>query len=207
MTHQYKTKQLLLQRSHSRKKRVVSAPVHVNRGPSLGVTLLPIASPAPELSKRFRNTGTLQFNQAPHRSSIPDSDTESTLWRLVSLLPQSFQGSLYGQLEDLLVFSVNKFLRFQASSLREESILKELEIMERGSDSWMQPSESSDKTWFRQLRGRIISLRKARNCSERKGVTWLNSHEWGVMPGYRLTHANVGYTPCVSPLDLGRIVC
>ncbi|KAF8427708.1 hypothetical protein EV426DRAFT_682714 [Tirmania nivea] len=184
-------KQLLLQRSHSSKKRVVSGPVHVTRGPNLGVSLLPIALPAPELSRRYQEIGRIKFNQVRHRPSIPDSDTESTLWRPVTLLPQSFQGSLYGQLEDLLVFAVNKFLKLQASSLTDESILRELAIMERGNDSWMQPSESSDKTWFGQLRRRIASLGKTRNCPERKGDTSFNRHQWGVMSGYRLTYANM----------------
>jgi len=183
-------KQLLIQRSHSSKKRIVSSPVSVTRGPNLGVPLLPIASPAPELSKRHKGIDIRKFNQAPHRSNIPASATESTPCKPVTLLPQSLQGSLYGQLEDLLVCSVNKFLKFQAASLTQESIMKELEIMERGHDSWMQPS---DKTWFRKLRGRIASLGKVRNCPEHKEGTWLNSHEWGVMSGYRLTHANVEY--------------
>ena len=200
----YKAKQLLLQRSHSSKKRVVSGPVHVTRGPNLGVSLLPIASPAPELCTRYQRIDTLKLNQESHRSSIPDSDTKSTLWRPVILLPQSLQGALYGQLEDLLVFSVNRFLKSQATSLTEESIMKEWEIIERGHNSWMQPSEPSDKTWFRQLRGRVASFGKARNCPEYKGGTWLNSHEWGVMSGYRLTHANVEYAS--PPLDLSLIL-
>ncbi|KAF8424420.1 hypothetical protein BGX38DRAFT_1330617 [Terfezia claveryi] len=191
-------KELLLQRSHSSKKRVVSGPVHVTRCPNLGVSLLPIASPAPELSRKYQKIDTPKFNQAPHRSNILESDTESTLWKPVTLLPQSLQGSLYGQLEDLLVFSVNKFLKFQAASLTQKSIMKELEIMKRGYDCGIQPSEPSDKTWFRQLRGRFGSVGKARNCLEHKSGTLLNSHEWGVKSGYRLTLANFEYTTCAS---------
>lgn len=199
-----------MQRSHSSKKRSVSGPVNVTRGPSLGVNLLPIASPAPELSRRYQETGIMQFSEEPHRPNTPNIDTESTLWRPVTLLPQSFQGSLYGQLEDLLVFSVNKFLAFQASSLTEESILKEVGIMERKNDSWMQASEStgSDKTWFRQLRGKITSLGKVRiNCPGRKAGIWFNNHDWGVMSGYRLTHANVEYASYAFHLDRGLTVC
>lgn len=184
---------MLFHRSCSTKKRVVSGPINVTRGPSLPVTLLPITAPAPELSHRRPSPC---FPDSSVDAVLPTAKlgnaNETMVWRPVALLQCCVQGSLYGQLEDLLVFSVNKFLRTQVSLLSEESILREIETRTIGTDTnptW----KNREKTWLRQLRGRFSLILTKRGEEGLKYHTWLQTHECSLMAGFRLIQANLGY--------------
>lgn len=180
---------MLFHRSYSNKKRTVSGPINVTRILSLPVTLLPITEPAPELSHRRPN---------PYFPDVKDAVSptakwrnESDVWKPVALSPYCVQGSLYGQLEDLLVLSVNNFLRAQASFLSEESILKELETRTgvNTNITW----KNKEKTWLRQLRGRLASICTRKGEEGLKYHAWLQAHECSLITGFRLIQANLGY--------------
>lgn len=102
--------------------------------------------------------------------------------------PQCFQGSLYGQLEDILVNSVNRFLRSHVSCVTDESILKELEAMESESRRLIHPS--GEKSWFHHLREKLTIMGKVKIDINGKDNIWFKSQEWGVISGYRLVQAN-----------------
>ena len=183
---------MFFHRSCSNKKRAVSGPINVTRGPSLPVTLLPITAPAPELSHRRPNNCFPDAKDAVLPTARLGNQNDSIVWRPIALLPYCVQGSLYGQLEDLLVFSVNKFLRAQASLLSEESILRELRTRATGistNSTW----KNKEKTWLHQLRGRLALICKKRGEEDLKYHAWLQNHECSLMAGFRLIQANLGY--------------
>lgn len=142
------------------------------------MTLLPISCPAPELSRKsapFHPKTTL-----PLGTLDPSTAAEGN-WRPVALLPKTIQGSLYGQLEDLLALAVNKFLRDQVSLLNEDSLARELSAFEDGNDG---------RGWFRHLRDRFAAIGKGKESNK---PFWFHEQQWGIIAGHRLVQANTGY--------------
>ncbi|KAI5795348.1 hypothetical protein DFH27DRAFT_602145 [Peziza echinospora] len=181
------------------KKPVVSAPMSITRGPHLSMKLNPITHPAPELMKQNRTLVSIQESSTCSTTMPSSSENLSTIAYvgepLSSVLPQCIQGSLYGQMEDILVDSVNTFLKSQFSKVSSESIRRSMPL--KRPLSCVEPI--TEKKWLQTMLRRIPSLSKKKNGVNSNDIRHLTGHQWGICAGFKLLEANISVLDFYGP--------
>jgi len=164
----------------------------ITRGPHLSMKLNPITHPAPELMKQNRTLVSIQESATCSITMPSSSDNVSSNMAYVgeplsSVLPQCIQGSLYGQIEDILVDSVNTFLKSQFSKVSPESIRRSM--APKRPLSCVEPI--TEKKWLQTMLRRIPSLGKKKNGANPNDIRHLTGHQWGIYAGFKLLEANI----------------